>query len=136
MTENPRYAFDSDEGFIVDMHHTDPENPELGTELLPSEIVDLLNALEQRVEQSDKDWLLMMQAISLFDRDTDWHNAGKNELLEQFDPWATLRSLKQQVEGLEKIIASERDCAECWKGEACGSDCHMLDVVALAEEEV
>ena len=41
---------------------------------------------------------------------------------------------EQRVEGLEKIIADERACEECWEGKSCGSDCYMLDVVALAEE--
>ncbi len=48
MTEKPRYAYDSAEGFIVDMRRppTDPDSPELGTELLMSEVVDLLNNLD------------------------------------------------------------------------------------------
>ena len=58
-------------------------------------------ALEQELEQWDKDWLILLQAISTFDSETDWHNAGDDVLREQFDPYAMLRLVEQQAERLE-----------------------------------
>ena len=55
MTEKLRYAYDHNEGFIVDMGKPPAEDANLGTELLQSEVVDLLNALEQRVERLEQE---------------------------------------------------------------------------------
>ena len=41
MTDKPRYAYDNEEGFVVDMHNPQPGG--LGTELLMNEVVDLMN---------------------------------------------------------------------------------------------
>lgn len=38
-----RYAYDSEENIFVDMHNPSPDDPSLGTELLPSDVVGLLN---------------------------------------------------------------------------------------------
>ena len=40
-----RYAFSTEEGFFVDMHDTDPDDPDLGTELLVQDVLLLLNGL-------------------------------------------------------------------------------------------
>lgn len=38
-----------------------------------------------------------------------------------------------EIERLRGLLAVERGCGECWKGESCGSDCRMNDA-ALASE--
>ncbi len=64
-------------------------------------------------------------------------DTDKAELLEGLEQSTKeALTLRERVEGLEKIIADERACEECWEGKACGSDCHMLDVVALAEDDL
>ena len=40
-----RYAFSPEEGFFVDMHDPDPEDPDLGAELLVQDVLLLLNGL-------------------------------------------------------------------------------------------
>ncbi len=40
-----RYAFSPEEGFFVDMHNPDPDDPELGEELLVQDVLLLLNRL-------------------------------------------------------------------------------------------
>lgn len=45
MTSN-RFAYDEEEEFFVDMEQTDPDHPELGTELTRGDVLDLLNGLE------------------------------------------------------------------------------------------
>lgn len=37
------------------------------------------------------------------------------------------RASRQRIAELESLLARERGCAECWKGEPCGEDCHMAD---------
>lgn len=41
----------------------------------------------------------------------------------------------REIERLRNLLAAERGCSECWRGAACGSDCHMADVAALAAGE-
>jgi hypothetical protein len=38
-----RYVFDEEDGFFVDMARPDDERPDLGIELLTSEVLELLN---------------------------------------------------------------------------------------------
>lgn len=46
MAQNKRYLYNEEEAFFVDMEQTDPDNPELGTELTTGDVLDLLNGLE------------------------------------------------------------------------------------------
>jgi len=34
-----------------------------------------------------------------------------------------------RIARLEKVLARDRGCAECWKGASCGTDCRMNDVL-------
>lgn len=67
-----RYVYDEEEAFFVDMEGTDPENPELGTELMTDEVLALLNgfeaAIKSGIEQNEK----------LVDhRDSKWYHVGR-----------------------------------------------------------
>lgn len=67
--------------------------------------------LEATTKQQDSDWLAMLRAIStLADRleadkaepDNEWCKADDATLLEQFDPWQTLREL-EAAQGWEPV---------------------------------
>ena len=44
-----------------------------------------------------------------------------------------LAQAKADAGALQRLVAHERGCDECWTGVARGQDCNMLDLAALPE---
>jgi hypothetical protein len=49
-----------------------------------------------------------------------------------WEVWDALLVTFARIGALERLLAHERGCDECWRGVSCGVDCHMNDVAALA----
>ena len=53
MTE-PRYVYDLNEGFFVDMGNPDPDDPTMGSEMYVTEVADRLNELEAKLSKMEE----------------------------------------------------------------------------------
>ena len=94
------------------------------------EVIDAVNEIMQEMrdsyearlaelQQQDKDWLAMLRAIAkLADKmeaskaepDNKWCDADDATLLEQFDPWQTLREVEaglRAAQGVSEVVPDE-----------------------------
>lgn len=76
-----RYVYAEEEGFFVDMEQTDPDNPELGTELLTGDVLELLNGLEAALANAKSG---IGQNETLRDhQDSKWYHVGRAGMCEE-----------------------------------------------------
>ena len=104
MTDKLRYAYD-DEGFFVDMHQSAPEEDVLGTELLPGEVVDLLNTLDHRVvdlEFAEKEYGQALLKLNEQIEELEDYRREVEEIIDVAFQFA-MKRLSQQAEQQEKI---------------------------------
>ena len=79
-----RYGFDEEDGFFVDMAHPDDERPDLGIELLTSEVLELLNDTEfeklvRYVRASKLEALMLTRSSRSTDGMKRWIKAKENK---------------------------------------------------------